>query len=139
MLKVRPEQLETFQSAVEATFTKRVAEYLLQNHPKLTVKIPAGIFTVKTLPPATLHAMVRTGLERARTYGISWQSKLVAFVVLMFAVAPNFDEHPRMQQILLDEKVPPNERIDQLWEHTSDQDWEAIEKRYAISAWNLSA
>ena len=59
--------------------------------------------------------MVRTSLEQARTYGISWQSKLVASIVLMFAVAPNFDKHPRVQQILLDEKIPPNERIDQFW------------------------
>jgi hypothetical protein len=62
MLKVRREQLETFQSAVEATFSERVAAYLLQHHPDLTVRVPAGIFTVKTLPPATLQAMVHTGL-----------------------------------------------------------------------------
>lgn len=139
MLKVRLTQLETFRTSVEETFSKRVAAYLLHHHPDLTVKIPAGTFTIKTLPPATLHTMVRTSLKRARTYGISWQSKLVAFVVLMFAVAPNFDEHPRVRAILLREKIPPNERIDQLWDLTSNQDWEAIEQRYAVSAWNLSA
>jgi|SoiMethySBSTD1v2_1073268.scaffolds.fasta_scaffold331793_3 hypothetical protein len=137
MLKVRPEQLKTLQSSVETTFDKRIVAYLLQHHADLTVKIPAGSFSIKTLPPATLETMVHVGLERARTYGLTWQSKLVAFVILMFAVAPNFDEYPRVQQILLDEKIPPNDRIDRLWEHITDQDWETIEKRYTIGAWNL--
>jgi hypothetical protein len=137
MLKIRSEQFETLQQAAETVFVRRTVEYLQKEHADLVVQITKGTFRVKELPYETLHEMTRNGIARAREYGISWQSKLVAFVALVFATAPNFDDHPLVHQILQDEKVPPNSRIDELWERTSDQDWEMVKRSYDANAWNL--
>jgi hypothetical protein len=82
--------------------------------------------------------MVGNGIARARQYGISHESALVAFVVTMFEAAPNFDLYPQVRQILQDEKTPANGRIDLLLEKVSEQDWEGVEGRYDPSAWELT-
>jgi hypothetical protein len=81
--------------------------------------------------------MVRNGIARARRYGMNWESSLTAFVVLMFVAAPNFDEHPLIQRILRDDGAAPNERIDRLWEKTSEANWKTVEQDYDASAWSI--
>ncbi len=137
MLKIRPEQIEAFTPVMDAAFEGRVTKYLRENHTDVVVRLPSGTLTVKQIPDETLHKMVRNGLTRAHRYGLSWQSTLTAFVALMFEIAPNFDKQPVIQEVLKDERVTPNERIDVLTERTSDGDWDEAERSYNSSAWEL--
>lgn len=137
MLTIRPEQMEAFQRAADTAFERRVVEYLRKNHSEVVVQLPKGIFLVKQIPDGTLHEMVQNGIVRARQYDLSWESNLMAFVVLMFVAAPNFDAYPLMQQVLRDAEIPPNFRIDDLWKKISDQTWDMIKQNYNPSAWNL--
>jgi hypothetical protein len=63
---------------------------------------------------ARLRGMVREGLARGRAYGLTWESSLGIFVILSVTVGPDFDQKPRVRQILLDESRPPNERVKRL-------------------------
>ena len=100
-------------------------EYLRAEHADTIVKVSAGTVTLADLPDETLLDLVRPRLRRARDYGMTWESTLTAFVVLTFVVSPSFDQHPAIRRLLTDDTVEPDLRIDQLWEHTSEEDWEA--------------
>lgn len=114
---------------------RKIIEYLRENHADALVELPDRAVLVNSIPDETLYAMIKTGIAGARSYGMRWESSLGAFVVLMFVAAPNFDDHPLIQRILKDESIGPDSRIDQLWERTTDQNWEAIQQNYDPSCW----
>jgi hypothetical protein len=135
MLKIRPEQFAVFQPVAEQAFIRRVVEHLRQQHPEAVVQLAGEVLLIRQLGETQLRRLVGSGLARARALGMDWESSLMAFVVLMFVVAPNFDEHPLIQRVLKDERVAANARLGQLWERTSDENWEAARKNYDARAW----
>jgi hypothetical protein len=137
MLKIRPEQMDSFAETAQAAFVRRVAVYLREKHSEVIVELPDATLAVKQIPEDMLCEMARRGVERAREYGMAWESSITAFVVLMFVAAPNFDDHPLIQRTLKDESIPPDSRIDQLWERTTDQNWEAVERGYDPQGWGV--
>lgn len=138
MVIIRPEQLEAFQPAAEVAFERRVAEYLRENHAEEFVIIPSGEHQVQDLDDETLLRMVRAGVERARSYGMAGESAITAFIILMFTVAPNFDEHPLIRRTLIDVRDEPDQKIDKLLEQTTDENWEVSQEGYDARAWNLA-
>jgi hypothetical protein len=137
MLIIRPEQFDAFRDVAEQSFVSEVAAYLREKHADALVRLADGAYTVKQIPDETLREMVVNGIARARAYGMKWKSSLQAFVVTMFAAAPNFDEHPIIQRVLNDEKIEADQRLEALWERATEQNWEAVERNYDASAWNL--
>ena len=138
MLIIRPEQFEAFQPVAEAAFVRRIVELLREENGEAVVQLPNEIVLVRQLSDGRLYPIVRAGIARARKYGMDWESSITPFIVLMFVVAPNFDGHPLIQRILNDEKVDANSRVDELWERTSDDNWDAARKNYDPAAWELS-
>ncbi len=137
MLKIRDEQMGAFQETAEAAFAKSTVAYLRETHPETVVQLPSGKCKVAHLPDDVIYDMVWDSFQKAHTYGIDWQSTLRAYTVIRFVAAPNFDDHPIIKRILNDESVPPNERVDKLWENTTEQNWEAVAKNYNPDTWNL--
>jgi hypothetical protein len=137
LLKVRKEQIEAFKPQAEASFVSKVVDYLRENHADVLVQFPEEASPVKEISEERLREMARNGIARARAYGMTWESSITAFVVLMFVIAPNFDDHPLIHRVLSDEKVGPNSRIDQLWERTSEENWKVAKQDYNRSAWRL--
>lgn len=135
MLKIRPEQMQAFQPSAEASFERRVVEYIKTHQAEVVVQLTTGTFTVSQIADATLTEMVRRGIKRARAYGMTWQSTITSFVVLMFVMAPNFDAHPLIKRVLSDESIKPDLRIEQLWERTKDPNWRAAEQMYNPNTW----
>lgn len=135
MLIIRREQFELFQPVAESAFVKRVVEHLRTHHADVVIQLPNEVILVKQISDERLHRMVSRGMTRARDYGMDWESSVTAFVVLMFVAAPNFDKHPLIERVLRDERVEVNSRVDQLWERTSEDNWEAIRKNYDPTAW----
>src|SRR5438094_1256738 len=124
MLRIRTEQLEAFQPVAEASFESRVIDYLHAEHEDALIRSSSRTLPIAQLADEDLIQMVRRRIKKAREYGIRWESSLTAFVVLTFIVGANFDEQPAIRQVLTDEQVEPDLRIDQLWERTTEQDWE---------------
>lgn len=137
-LIIRSTQFAVFQQQADALFVQRVVKQLLRTDGEVVVRFLTYTSTVSELPRETLQSMVRSGIARARSYGMTWESTLVGFVSLMFSVAPNFDEHPLIRRVLLDENVPPDERIEVLWERVSEESWDAAGKTYDSNAWGIN-
>jgi predicted NAD-dependent protein-ADP-ribosyltransferase YbiA (DUF1768 family) len=135
MLMIRPEQFEVFQPVAEAAFVRRVTEHLREHHAEAVVQLPNEVILVKQLSDERLRGLVEGAIERARGYGMDWESSVTAFVVLMFVAAPNFDKHPLIHRVLKDETAAANSRVDRLWERTSEENWEAVRKNYDAAAW----
>jgi hypothetical protein len=137
MLTIRDDQMDAFQETAEGAFAKRIIEYIKENHADEIVQIPAGKCKVTHLPEEIFFKMVFQSLQRAKRYGFSLRPTLKAYVILRFVVAPNFDEHPIIKRVLTDESIPADERIDELWDKTSEQNWEAAEQSYDSTSWEL--
>ncbi len=75
------------------------------------------------LEDATIQARIRAGIRRARKHGLDTDGAAVAFVTLMFLVAPDFDTHPAIKQALANAALPADERIRNLFGETTEDDW----------------
>lgn len=127
--------MDALMPLADAAFVKRLEEHLREDYAETIVRHPGGESAVKSLPDALLSKMVRAGVARARAHGLENESDLAAFVALMFAAAPNFDEHPLLRRILTDDATEPARRIALLLEQTTEQNWEAVRQNYRPAAW----
>jgi len=114
MIKISKRQMAVIDSSVEEAYARDMARYLREEHPE----------DVAGLSDEQLYGRVHVAIARAVRYDLTWDTSITAFVAIMFAVAPNFDEQPAIRAVMSDERVPPNLRIDALWDRTTDDDWE---------------
>lgn len=124
-MKIRESNMEAFAGSAECDFIERVMTHLRENHTVL----------VAPLPDDVLREMVTNGVARGRSHGLTWESTLTAFVALMFEVAPNFDEHPKVRAGLEAPFLEPDERIQYLPDYVGDEAWREAEQNYDESAW----
>jgi hypothetical protein len=132
---VRTEQIEVFDAAAEPAFRSRVAAYLRHRHGQTTVRFPDAETTVREMSETMLGAVVDSGLARARSHHLTWESSLNAFVTLMVTVAPNFDEQPTIRAALAEDHRPPDFRMQELGDRVAPQDWEAAAMAYDPKCW----
>ncbi len=138
MSQVRDEQMQVFQAEADVVFQNRLASEIRTRQADTVVRLPGATMAVRELPEATLREMVGDGIERARGYGMTSEAGLACFVVLMFVVAPNFDEHPAIKRRLTEEKIQPDARVQGLPKTVAEPDWEDARSRYEPGAWKVS-
>ena len=126
MLIIRKEQMEVFQTALDEDFVVRLSGLIREEYPE----------DVADFDDEELHDLVRDCLARAERYGLTWESSLTLFVVLMFEIAPNFDRQPHIQLLLRDPNIPPDERIDWVVKHARHEDWADAIRRSDENAWH---
>jgi hypothetical protein len=136
-MKIRPEQIEAFARQADEDFIGRIEEHLMEEDAETIVRLHQHTCALEELSRETLRRMIRNGIDRARSYGFTWEATLFAFVWLMFEVAPNFDDHPLIRRILEGAVQPEDRRIDLLWEQISEESWEAAESNYDPTAWGV--
>ncbi len=135
-LSIRAEQMSVVEAVAQESFVRRIAAHLLDEYREAMVTLPGDEkSTVAELPEETLHELIRTGIARARRYGMTFESSISAFTAVMFEVSPNFDTHRLCQVLLNDEEVKPNERLDELLDVLTEKNWEAIRADYDPNAW----
>jgi hypothetical protein len=137
-MKIRREQLNAFQEVADDAFVRRVINYVQEKHGTLTIELPSGKFLISDLSDETLSRLAHNGIIQARKYGMSWESTLTSFVLIMFMTAPNFHQHPIINRILRDESIEPNMRIDRLLEHVTGANWQAAKDIGDPQAWGLT-
>ena len=96
------------------SLVERTVEHLLAKYPRES----------SPYSRAELDDLVTASFRRAESYGMSADQSLQAFAVLSVTISPQFDEHPRIREILLDASVPPDLRVNLLGECTTGRDWE---------------
>lgn len=125
-MNIRTDQADTLRVERARQREVRLAEHLRDRHGDLV----AGLSTDELLQ------RVRAGIRRAGAHGITWDSTLAAYLVLMFRAAPNFDEHPVVRAVLGHEELAPDLRLAALMEVTDDEHWEEIAAQRDESAWD---
>ncbi|AKT41337.1 hypothetical protein [Chondromyces crocatus] len=110
---IQPERIATSQDRSIQPYLDRLCRHLRQTH-------HAAVFRYTE---SELRALAEAGIARARRHGLTFQPAITFFVTLQFVIAPDFDEHPRIRQILMDERLPPDERIDVLAVSVPEATW----------------
>jgi len=152
---IRKEQLSVFQDAGDLHFIRRLMAALRENNGDALILIPPTGSTAKIqqrtegtmemspiksmplarVPEDTLFELVKGGIAKARKYGFEDEHSLSAFVATMVEIAPNFDNHPLIQQMLKDENIPQLDRMDRLLDDTLPLTWELVAEDYDVTAW----
>ncbi len=137
-LSIRAEQMSAIELETQARFVQRISAHLLEKYPGASVTLPGGEqLTVDTLPKETLSDLVRTGIARARSLEMTFESSIAAFTVLMFEIAPNFYTNRISQVVFNDTSAEPNERVDLLLTMLTDKSVETMRAEYDPAAWKL--
>jgi hypothetical protein len=80
---------------------------------------------IRGIPKAVLRRRIAHGVEKGRSYGLTWEYSLTVFVAHMIVINPGFDEHPAVQRVLHDPGLEPDKRIDALYVLVTDDEWDA--------------
>ena len=118
MLKFAKRQMKVIDTEVEAAYAREMAAYLRMEHAE----------DVAALSEDKLYTRVSIAIQRASRYDMTWDTSITAYVAIMFTISPTFDEQPAIRAVMNDESVPPNLRIDALWDRTTDDDWDEAER-----------
>jgi hypothetical protein len=71
-----------------------------------------------------LRKSIVAGLKRARAHGLQTEDLLTEYVLVMFEIAPNFDQHPVIAKVLGDAQLPVEERWDRIFAEELDPAWQ---------------
>jgi hypothetical protein len=129
MLVIRQEQIDTLIMGNEDEFTEFLVNHVKEEHPDLE----------ENYDDETLRKMVKHGINRAKSHQLSTAEDLTAFISIMFEIAPNFDEQPKIKAVLDDKKFPPESRIERLWtDAVSEEAWQEAEDNFDEKAWTFN-
>lgn len=132
---IRAKQLDVFQETADKNFINRVAGFLKEKHGNRLIKLPSRDILVSEIPDNDLRNLVQNGIRQARKFGLTWETSLTSFVVIMFIAAPNFYEHSTVNPLLQDESIEPDARIDRLTKILTQEDWQAVKESYDPQFW----
>lgn len=114
MLKIRNEQMETFERADAPHFEPRTIRHLKEAFPK----------HCEFLGEDGIHTIVRYGVKQASAYGLTNQSGVGLFIDLVLLLGRGFDTDPQLSwaaEILNDKsRTDQNERADNLFEKATE-------------------
>lgn len=125
MLVIRDSQIQAFIAQTDEDVVKLVCDAVKKSNPE----------RVKNVKPERLEAMAKIGIERARSAGATRPDDIAPFVALMFEISPKFYRHPQVAAILADANYTVSERISQLPERISEEQWEEISMAYDPKFW----
>lgn len=114
-MKISAEQLARFDEDARRSFIERLENQLREAHAPL----------VAGLPPQELRRRVLAGIARAQAAGLTWETTMAIYTVLMFELGPNFARQPAFARGLALRIPDEDERIRALFASTTDEDWEA--------------
>ena len=111
---IRPAQMAAFGPSLQEKYLLQVCAHLR------TRNLPA----VDELAEPELKRRAEIGIARARTHDLDAEWSIAAFVALMFAINPGFDQQPEIAAVLADKSMEPNSRVDALTSKVSRQGWQ---------------
>lgn len=125
LLHLREAQLRMCGEAIDRDLVRVIYWHLRNHHARV----------VQYLEKPLLEQRVQFAIAKARRYAFGTVSDLAGFVALMFELAPNFDEHPRFREVLLDPGVPPEAKLRRLSQVITDREWKEAMSLYDRQFW----
>jgi hypothetical protein len=120
---IKEEHLKYLKHLTEETLVTNLSEHLIEWH----------MDALSPYTHKTLSQLVRHGIQRARCYHLQTQEELSFFLGLMFELAADFDEHPKIHQWLI--KRPPETSVLDLVDQIHEHDWDSLHNNPNSSAW----
>ena len=124
-MQITGKQMEALGRDAERDLEARIADHLRERHPG----------AVAALTAQALQLRIRASLARGRSHGLTWQSALAGFTVLMFELGPEFDRQPAFARALAIRLPDENARIKAVYANTGDEDWAAARALADPRAW----
>ena len=125
---IRPAQLAAFRPKFEETYLLKVCAHLRTRN----------LSTVDELAEPELRRRAEIGIARAMTHNLDAEWSVAAFVALMFAINPGFDEQPEIAAVLADQSMEPNSRVDALTSKVSRKGWQDATELSSSQVWGGS-
>lgn len=118
--------------------TCSIAAEVVQRLGATVVTLPDGRSRVSALGSETVRRLVRGGILKMRGYGLDTDDSLTATVLLMFRIAPNFDQHPAINRILTDPRFSADVKVNLLGSLVPARVWRSASAGYDPRAWHAS-
>lgn len=143
MLTIRDKQKKAFQPVSEAIFLNKLQELLLQHFSEVIIYLPNTEMKISDIPKKSLRELIKKGVKKARHYNLKMESSIGNFVVLMFVIAPNFDEYPTIQNLLINkmsdldnQSISSNDnRITIINNRITEKEWFEARRAYNKNYW----
>jgi hypothetical protein len=114
MLTLRKAQQVELDGAGRRRFEAKLTEHLRRHYPEAL-----------ELPVQALQGFVANAVKIAQAHGLTWESTIATFVSLMVVVSPRFYASPPIAELLRDETLPPDLRLDRVLKLAPPEAWEA--------------
>lgn len=137
MLTIRDKQMKAFKPIAEAIFLSKIERLLCENYPDVIVYFPSTNLKVSDVPKNLLQEIIKKCIDKARQYKLTGESAIGNFVLLMFLIAPNFDEHPSIQSILKNTVTRYDSRMTLINENITEREWFEARRDYNKNAWSV--
>ncbi len=127
VIQLRQAHKDSAENLAELNFSIRLRDYLRDNIPE----------EVEDIQPNILQHMIVAGIHRAKSNDLITEANITAWVQIMFQVAPNFDEQAAIKTALKNCPHKNNDKLDYVFDHTSDKDWDMAAENYDADAWAI--
>jgi len=112
-MKIRTAQMQILQQSLVQRFAKVLSMKLRSDFPEQT----------SAHGDPSLLERVESAIVRARSYGL-WRDKdVTAFVRLTVVIAPNFDRHRPINEVLTSTDIADEEKVSVLFASVSEFEW----------------
>ena len=118
-MHIPPDQFQQMLQQDEDGFIKRAMDAIHKAHP------------LSRETDDMRRGCVKAGFKQARRHGLASDQDLLTYVLLMYRINPNFDQHPQIAALLADTSLLPSERWDRLFGEEFDDAW------FEASAWEF--
>ena len=88
MLTIRADQMQMLRDASRTSFERRAADHLMQSFPEKCDRI------ITAAAGLTLVGLVREGITKAKSYGLSREADVTRFLEVLVLTWPDLEEHP---------------------------------------------
>lgn len=126
MLTIRKEQFEVFERLALENFADDTVDFLLIEYPD----------AVEHLSAVELRERVGYALARAWGMGMRTDVALQDFTALIIMYGPRFDQYPAVRKILVDETIPPDDRINALTQELPRRIWDELAILVSNADWS---
>ena len=125
MLIIRKEQIQEFIARDDAALIDVVRQAIREANGERVADYDDG----------ELNSMLRIGIDRAKSHGLTGAEDIAYFVAIMFEVAPRFDEQPDIRQVLENDEFSHEIRLKQIFTSVDDRAWIEAGRKYEDSFW----
>lgn len=113
-MRIDPQQFDRLLQQDKPAFVEKIRAELRSQHPEFRQS------------DDMMRDSIRAGLKRARAHGLHSDEQLMDYVLVMFASAPNFDQHPHIADMLSSPGLSPSARWECIFETDFDDAWEEV-------------